>query len=217
MFDSISGRYDLLNGALSLGVDKFWRRTLLKRAARQQPKCVLDVATGTGSLAIALKRSGAKRIVGVDISEKMLEAARKKPKSAGIEFIKADGEQLPFESGEFDVAAIAFGIRNFENIGKGLEEMKRVLRSGGTLLALELSLPSNPIVRGVYKLYFYGLLPLAGRLVSRSAYAYRYLPLSVGEFPPREKFVEEIKKVGFTEAMATPLTLGIATIYEAKK
>ena len=217
MFDSISGRYDLLNGVLSLGVDKLWRRALLRRAARQQPTCALDVATGTGALAIALKRSGATRIVGVDISEKMLEAARKKPKSAGIEFVKADGEQLPFKSGEFDVAAIAFGIRNFENIGRGLAEMKRVLRNGGTLLALELSLPSNPIVRGAYKLYFYGVLPLVGRLISRSAYAYRYLPLSVGEFPPREKFVEEVEKAGFTEAMATPLTLGIATIYEAKK
>jgi demethylmenaquinone methyltransferase/2-methoxy-6-polyprenyl-1,4-benzoquinol methylase len=138
-------------------------------------------------------------------------------RSAGVEFVKADGESLPFEDGAFDVVAVAFGIRNFEDIDKGLEEMNRVLRSGGTLLALELSLPSNPIVRGFYKLYFYGLLPLAGRLVSRSAYAYRYLPLSVGEFPSQKKFVEKIQNAGFTNANAAPLTLGIATIYEAKK
>ncbi len=217
MFNSISEHYDLLNGVLSLGVDKFWRKVMLKRATRQQPKCVLDVATGTGDSAIALKKSGAKRIVGVDISEQMLDVARRKTAASGIEFIRADGELLPFESDVFDAVTIAFGIRNFEDIGKGLCEMRRVLRSGGTLLVLELSLPSNIIVRGLYKFYFYGILPTIGKLVSRSSYAYRYLPLSVGEFPPRDKFVEELKKAGFTEAIGKPLTLGLCTIYEARK
>jgi demethylmenaquinone methyltransferase/2-methoxy-6-polyprenyl-1,4-benzoquinol methylase len=218
MFDSISAHYDMLNGVLSLGVDKFWRRVLLKRAARQQPAAALDVATGTGDVAIALKqKSGARRVVGVDISEEMLAVARKKKQDADIEFVTANGELLPFEDGTFDVVSIAFGIRNFEDRVKGLEEMRRVLRSGGTLLVLELSLPTNLVLRGLYKLYFFGLLPLVGRLISRSAYAYRYLPLSVGEFPPRKKFVEEIRQAGFSQAAATPLTLGLATLYEAKK
>ncbi len=217
MFDSISGHYDLLNGVLSLGVDKFWRRVMLKRVAKLQPKCVLDVATGTGDSAIALKKSGAERIVGVDISEQMLEVARSKTAAVGLEFIKADGELLPFEDDTFDAATIAFGIRNFEDIPQGLREMRRTLRSGGTLVVLELSLPSNIIVRGLYKLYFYGVLPLVGRMVSRSKYAYTYLPLSVGEFPPRAKFLEELHRAGFAEAKATPLTLGLATIYEARK
>ncbi len=217
MFDSISERYDLLNGVLSMGVDKFWRKVMVKRVAAQRPTAVLDIATGTGDSAIALKKSGARHIVGIDISEQMLEVARKKTAAAGIAFIKADGEMLPFESASFDAATIAFGIRNFENRKQGLREMHRVLNSKGVLVVLELSLPQSALLRGMYKFYFYGLLPLVGRMVSRNSYAYRYLPNSVGEFPRQETFVAELKEAGFSEVAARPLTFGLSTIFEAKK
>jgi demethylmenaquinone methyltransferase/2-methoxy-6-polyprenyl-1,4-benzoquinol methylase len=217
MFDSISGQYDLLNRLLSLGVDRWWRHSMARRVRRHSPQSVLDVATGTGDSAIALKKSGASRIVGVDISEQMLEQARKKPRSAGVEFVKADGEQLPFGDCSFDAVTISFGIRNFEQRQQGLKEMKRVLKQSGALVVLELSMPANRIIRRLYKLYFLSVIPMVGKLVSRNSYAYRYLPCSVDEFPPRQAFAAEIKDAGFEKVKATPLSGGLATIYEAKK
>jgi demethylmenaquinone methyltransferase/2-methoxy-6-polyprenyl-1,4-benzoquinol methylase len=217
MFDSISARYDLLNHLLSLGVDRWWRRSMARCAGQSHPHRILDVATGTGDSAIALKKSGATRIVGVDISAQMLKQAKAKPSAAGIEFIQANGEQLPFADGCFDVVTIAFGIRNFERRQQGLREMRRTLRPGGTLIVLELSMPANRIARGVYKLYFLKIVPLLGKLISRSSCAYRYLPYSVDEFPPRKAFTSEITEAGFEKVNATALSGGIATIYEARK
>jgi demethylmenaquinone methyltransferase/2-methoxy-6-polyprenyl-1,4-benzoquinol methylase len=217
MFDSISGRYDLLNHVLSLGVDRWWRKSMVRRARRCRPQSVLDVATGTGDSAIALKKSGATRIVGADISAQMLKVAEAKSGAAGIEFVKADGEQLPFEDGCFDVVTIAFGIRNFERRLQGLQEMRRVLRQNGTLIVLELSMPANGVARNLYKLYFLRVVPLLGRLISRNSYAYRYLPRSVGEFPPRKAFAAEIREAGFENVKAATLSGGLATIYEARR
>jgi demethylmenaquinone methyltransferase/2-methoxy-6-polyprenyl-1,4-benzoquinol methylase len=217
MFDSISGRYDLLNRLLSLGVDRWWRRSMVRRVRRQKPQSVLDVATGTGDSAIALKKSGAVRIVGVDISGQMLRQAKKKPKSAGIEFIKADGELLPFDDCCFDAVTISFGIRNFERRQQGLREMRRVLKQNGTLIVLELSMPAGRIIRSLYKLYFLRIVPLVGRLISRNSYAYRYLPHSVDEFPLRSIFMAEVSAAGFEQVRATLLSGGLATIYEAIK
>jgi demethylmenaquinone methyltransferase/2-methoxy-6-polyprenyl-1,4-benzoquinol methylase len=217
MFDSISGQYDLLNRLLSLGVDRWWRRSMVKRVRRHKPQSVLDVATGTGDSAIALKKSGAARIVGVDISEQMLRIAKQKPSAAGIELVKADGELLPFDDECFDAVTISFGIRNFEQRRQGLQEMRRVLKQNGLLLVLELSMPSNRIIRSLYKLYFLSVVPAVGRLVSRNSYAYRYLPCSVDEFPPRQAFAAEIKGAGFEMVKTTPLSGGLATLYEAKK
>ncbi|MDR0566712.1 MAG: bifunctional demethylmenaquinone methyltransferase/2-methoxy-6-polyprenyl-1,4-benzoquinol methylase UbiE [Prevotellaceae bacterium] len=217
MFDSISRQYDLLNRLLSLGVDRWWRKSMAKRVRRHKPQSVLDVATGTGDSAIALKKCGAARIVGVDIAEQMLKHARKKPAAAGIEFVKADGERLPFDNGCFDAVTIAFGIRNFEQRRKGLQEMQRVLKQNGLLVVLELSMPANRIMRRLYKLYFLRVVPALGKLVSRNSYAYRYLPCSVDEFPPQQAFAAEIKNAGFERVKATALSGGLATIYEAKK
>lgn len=217
MFDSISGRYDLLNHVLSLGVDRWWRRSMVQRAKRCRPQSVLDVATGTGDSAIALKKSGAVRIVGVDISAQMLKVAKAKPNAAGIEFVEADGEQLPFEDCCFDVVTIAFGIRNFEQRRRGLQEMRRVLKQSGTLIVLELSMPANRILRGIYKLYFLKAVPLLGKLISHNGYAYRYLPRSVDEFPSRKAFADEVREAGFEKVKAAALSGGLATIYEARK
>ncbi|MDR0711211.1 MAG: bifunctional demethylmenaquinone methyltransferase/2-methoxy-6-polyprenyl-1,4-benzoquinol methylase UbiE [Prevotellaceae bacterium] len=217
MFDSISGQYDLLNCLLSLGVDRWWRRSMVKRVRRHAPQSVLDIATGTGDSAIALKKSGALRIVGVDISEQMLRQARKKPTAAGVEFVKADGELLPFDDGCFDAVTISFGIRNFEQRQQGLQEMQRVLKQNGALVVLELSMPANRMIRRLYKLYFLKVVPSVGKLISRNNYAYRYLPCSVDEFPPRQAFAAEIKNAGFEKVKATSLSGGLATIYEATK
>jgi demethylmenaquinone methyltransferase/2-methoxy-6-polyprenyl-1,4-benzoquinol methylase len=217
MFDSISGQYDLLNHVLSLGVDRWWRRSMVQRVRQRHPQSVLDVATGTGDSAIALKKSGAARIVGVDISAQMLKVAQAKPNAAGIEFVKADGELLPFEDCCFEAVTIAFGLRNCEQRLQGLQEMRRVLKQNGTLVVLELSMPANRILRSIYKLYFLRIVPLLGRLISRSSYAYRYLPYSVDEFPPRKAFVDEVRRAGFAEVKAAALSGGLATIYEARK
>jgi demethylmenaquinone methyltransferase/2-methoxy-6-polyprenyl-1,4-benzoquinol methylase len=189
---------------------------MVQRVKRCHPHSVLDVATGTGDSAIALKKSGATRIVGVDISAQMLEVAKQKKRAAGIELMQADGEHLPFGDATFDVVTIAFGIRNFEKRAQGLQEMRRALKEGGTLVVLELSMPSGA-AQLLYKLYFWGILPLVGRLISRNAYAYRYLPRSVNGFPPQEAFVAELRNLEFREVKVKRLSGGLATIYEAKK
>jgi demethylmenaquinone methyltransferase/2-methoxy-6-polyprenyl-1,4-benzoquinol methylase len=147
----------------------------------------------------------------------MLKLAKKKPTSAGIEFVKADGELLPFEDCCFDAVTISFGIRNFEQRQQGLREMQRVLKQNGALVVLELSMPTGRLIRNLYKLYFLRVVPLVGRLISRNNYAYRYLPYSVDEFPPRKVFAAEIKNAGFEQVKATLLSGGLATIYEARK
>lgn len=221
MFNDIANRYDLLNHMLSFGIDRRWRRKLIRRLPAESKIALLDVATGTGDLAIAAAASTQCIITATDIAEKMMEAGRRKVESAGltnrITFLKADAEALPFEEAAFDAVMAAFGVRNFEIPGKGLAEFFRVLKPGGKLLILEFSMPKNKGLRIIYSLYFGRILPLIGRLVSKHPDAYRYLPDSVSDFPFGDAFTSLLIDAGFTRATATPLSGGIATLYEAAK
>jgi demethylmenaquinone methyltransferase/2-methoxy-6-polyprenyl-1,4-benzoquinol methylase len=220
MFNSISGKYDLLNGMLSLGVDKYWRYRVVRLVKKKKPETILDVATGTGDLAIAMLKTGANTIVGVDISVNMLQVAKKKlsatPQSS-VTLQLADGEKLPFEDASFDVVTIVFGVRNFDNRLAGLKEMHRVLNPGGTLIVLEFSMPRNPFIGLPYKFYFFKVLPWIGKMVSKNSYAYIYLPQSVEEFPKAEVFAQELLDAGFSQVNKQSLTFGLVDMYEAKK
>jgi len=221
MFDSISKRYDFLNHMLSMNIDKGWRKKVVKIAAAENPKQILDVATGTGDLAIALTKAKPQSIMGIDISNGMLEVGRKKIKEKGMDKIitlqQADSENLPFEDDAFDVVTVAFGVRNFENLEKGMSEIRRVLKPGGKALVLEFSQPTGFPFKQVYKFYFKNILPTLGKAISKDASAYTYLPESVNAFPYGEKFVEVLQKVGFKQNKFQPVTFGVATIYEAVK
>ena len=221
MFDNISNRYDLLNHLLSVNIDKIWRRNAIKRLKRFQPKTILDIATGTGDFAIAATKIGGAKITGIDISEGMLDVGRKKiARKNLIDFIelqKADSENLPLESNSFDAAIVGFGVRNFENLEKGLAEILRVLKPGGVFYVLEFSKPAKTPFKQFYKFYFTRILPLVGRMVSKDTNAYTYLPESVNEFPAGERFLTILADVGFTENRCFPQTFGIASIYEARK
>lgn len=221
MFDHIAPRYDFLNHFLSVGIDKLWRRKLVKMLSKEQPQHVLDVATGTGDLAIAVSRSGVPKIIGVDISEQMISIGQRKVNEKGLSNIitlqYGDSERLVFESDHFDAVTVAFGVRNFEHLEQGLSEMCRVLRIGGKAYILEFSMPSNIFVKTFYKFYFKRILPLVGRLLSGHAEAYTYLPESVERFPQNERMVAIMETVGFSETSYRHLTFGIATIYVGKK
>jgi len=221
MFDNISNRYDLLNHLLSANIDKIWRRNTIKKLTRFQPKTILDIATGTGDFAIAATKIGGAKIIGIDISEGMLDVGRKKIARKNltdfIELQKADSENLPLENDSFDAAIVGFGVRNFENLKKGLTEILRVLKPGGVFYVLEFSKPQKPPFKQFYKFYFTRILPLVGRMVSKDINAYTYLPESVNEFPAGERFLTILADVGFTENRCFPLTFGIASIYEARK
>ena len=206
MFDRIAPRYDRLNQVLSLGIDKSWRRTLIREVLHAQPTRALDVATGTGDLALALSLAGVPEVVGVDISQEMLAVAR--TKAAGVRFERADCEALPFADGAFDVATVAFGVRNFELV--------RMLRPGGVLAILELSTPTSPIVRAAHGLYTRAVLPRVGAAVSGERAAYEYLPASVAAFPSGSRFVRVLEDAGAVDVRCVPLTLGIATLYLAR-
>lgn len=221
MFDHISHRYDFLNHLLSLNIDKLWRRKAIKLLERYQPKSILDIATGTGDFAIAAKRLNPKHITGVDLSEGMLNIGRKKLKRMGldklIELQKGDSEDLPFNDDSYDAAIVAFGVRNFENLEKGLAEIYRVLKPGGVFIVLEFSQPRKVPFRQLYFFYFDKILPLLGRMVSKDNRAYTYLPESVREFPDGDSFISVLEKTGFENNSWLPQTLGIASIYEAQK
>lgn len=221
MFDNISERYDFLNHVLSLNIDKAWRKKVVKMASQGQPKRILDVATGTADLAIALEKARPEKIVGIDISNGMLEVGRekvaKKDLSQLITLEQADSEDLPFENATFDAVTVAFGVRNFENLEKGLSEINRVLKPGGKLLVLEFSQPQKFPFKQVYRFYFKNILPGLGRLVSKDSSAYTYLPESVDAFPYGEKLTAILKDCGFATASYKPVTFGVATIYEALK
>jgi demethylmenaquinone methyltransferase/2-methoxy-6-polyprenyl-1,4-benzoquinol methylase len=222
MFDDIAPTYDALNHLLSLGIDRGWRRRVVGMAAADSPHRVLDVATGTGDLAIALARKmPSASVVGVDISEGMLALGREKVARRGlderVELQSGDAERLVFVGGEFDCVTVAFGVRNFGDIPRGLAEMQRVLRLGGRCFVLEFSEPRVPVFGWVYRLYFHRVLPLLGRLVSGDGGAYNYLPRSVGAFPSPERFSEMLREAGFGEIRTRRLTLGVAYIYEARK
>jgi demethylmenaquinone methyltransferase/2-methoxy-6-polyprenyl-1,4-benzoquinol methylase len=221
MFDNIAGNYDFLNHFLSMGIDIYWRKRLVKRLKKQAPKYILDVATGTGDLAIEMLKADPKKIIGIDISNGMLEVGRKKIKAKGLEDIitlqQADSENLPFDDDSFDAVSVSFGARNFENLEKGLSEMCRVMRPGGKLYILEFSKPTIFPFKQTYQFYFKYILPLVGKMVSKDNAAYTYLPESVGAFPYGSKLNNIIEKCGYSNVHNHPLTMGIATIYIAEK
>lgn len=221
MFDDISPKYDLLNHLLSANIDRLWRRKVIRMLEKRQPKTILDIATGTADFAIAASKIKDSKITGIDISEGMLEVGRKKVLKLGlsskIELIKADSESLPFDTGCFDAAIVAFGVRNFENLRKGLTEIQRVLKPGGEFYILEFSKPAKFPIKQLYQFYFNKVLPFIGGLVSNNKKAYTYLPDSVNEFPDGLKFLSILADIGFVEMSHHEQTFGIATIYKARK
>lgn len=221
MFDSISGRYDFLNHFLSLGIDIAWRKKAIRLLRDIQPKQILDVATGTGDFAIEALALNPDRVIGVDISEGMLEVGRKKMRErkleARIELRSGDSEKLPFEDNFFDAVIVAFGVRNFENLELGLGEMLRVLKPGGRVVILEFSKPSKFPMKQLYNVYFTAILPIVGRWISRDSSAYRYLPESVKAFPDGTDFINILSGLGYQHPQCEPLTFGISSLYWASK
>jgi demethylmenaquinone methyltransferase / 2-methoxy-6-polyprenyl-1,4-benzoquinol methylase len=221
LFDSIAYRYDLLNHLLSGGVDLYWRRRAIERLRDVAPKTILDVATGTADFAIASLRLDPSQIVGVDISANMLAIGQEKVRRKGYQDIislrPGEAERLEFSDGAMDATIVAFGARNFEHLEEGLSEMRRVLRQGGRIVVLEFSRPAQFPFRQFYFFYFRRVLPILGRLVSRSKDAYTYLPDTVMRFPEGDAFCAILAKVGFTNVQQQRLTFGIATIYTGDK
>jgi|TARA_B110000483_G_scaffold42641_1_gene53046 demethylmenaquinone methyltransferase / 2-methoxy-6-polyprenyl-1,4-benzoquinol methylase len=221
MFDNIAHRYDFLNHLLSAGIDRLWRKKAIKHIGRYSPKCVMDMATGTGDFAFdAANMLELDKIVALDLSEEMLAIGRKKMKKNRhniIEFVKGDSENLNYESNSFDAMTAGFGVRNFENLEKGLREMYRVLKPGAPLVILEVSQPNNKFLKAIFSVYFKGILPLVGRLFSKDHRAYTYLPESVEAFPKGEDFVKILKKMGYSNAKHQALTLGICAMYICEK
>ena len=222
LFDNIAPDYDRLNHILSLNIDKGWRKKAVRQIADQKrPMKVLDVACGTAdfTIEIAQKVAPGSIVTGGDISEGMMAVGKEKIKKAGVsaELYIADCEALLYEDDTFDRISVGFGVRNFEHLEIGIKEMFRVLRPDGKLVILELSVPSNPVIRWCYKLYFLKILPAVGGLVSGERGAYEYLPASVLRFPPPEQFVQILKAAGFNSVEHIPLTFGICRMYVCKK
>jgi demethylmenaquinone methyltransferase/2-methoxy-6-polyprenyl-1,4-benzoquinol methylase len=221
MFDNISPKYDALNHILSVNIDKLWRKRTIRKLKPYAPKSVLDIATGTGDFAVAAAKLSNVKITGIDISAGMLNVARQKIRNKNlaerIEFHKADSENLPFNTDSFDAAIVGFGVRNFENLKKGLTEIKRVLKPGGVFFVLEFSKPVSTPFKQIYMFYFMRILPFIGRLISKDGSAYSYLPESVKEFPDGEDFLAILAEVGFVKNRCFRQTFGIASIYEAHR
>lgn len=222
MFDTISENYDGMNRVISLGIDVSWRKKVIKLATANNPKNILDIATGTGDLAIQFAEKIADgKIIGLDLSEGMLSVARKKvlgkPYSEKIEFVQGDSEALPFEDNFFDSITVSFGIRNFENLEKGLSEILRVLRKDGVFVILETSVPTKFPVKQGYTVYAKYILPLMGRLLSKDKVAYQYLSESASVFPFGKELNNILSKIGFKDVDNKPQTFGVATIYTATK
>lgn len=221
MFNNISRKYDFLNHFLSLGIDVLWRKKAIKLLKSAQPKIMLDVATGTGDFALEALKLNPTKIIGVDISEGMLAVGKEKMKAKKVEHIieleVGDSENLRFENNFFDAYTVAFGVRNFENLEKGLTEMLRVLKPNGTAIILEFSKPKKFPIKQLYHFYFKNILPGIGNLISKNNAAYTYLPESVYAFPDGADFTTLLNKIGYKNAQAIPLLFGIATIYKANK
>lgn len=221
LFDSIAYRYDLLNHLLSGGVDLYWRRRAVEHLRDIQPGRILDVATGTADLAIAALRLNPVEIIGVDIAEEMLKRGRmkieKRRAQSKITLQTGEAEHLEFETGSFDAAIVAFGVRNFENLELGLSEMHRVLRAGGKIVVLEFSRPGYFPFKQLYFFYFRSILPFVGRIISKSDIAYRYLPDTVMKFPEGREFRSILDTAGFRNVSEERLTFGIATVYSGIK
>ncbi|MBC8265785.1 MAG: bifunctional demethylmenaquinone methyltransferase/2-methoxy-6-polyprenyl-1,4-benzoquinol methylase UbiE [Flavobacteriales bacterium] len=220
MFDNIAKNYDFLNHTLSFGMDFYWRKKAIENLTNN-PKMILDVATGTADFAIAASKLNKVQITGIDISKNMLEIGKKKVAQKGLEkqinLQLADSENLPFKNESFDAITAGFGVRNFENLEVGLSEMCRVLKQGGIAVILEPSTPKIFPIKQIYSAYFHHILPFFGQLISKDKRAYNYLPESVDAFPENEKFMSILKKVGFSKAHYIPLTLGIVSLYIAIK
>ncbi len=223
MFDNIAPTYDKLNHIMSLNIDRVWRRRVMRIVRRAKAHKIMDVATGTGDLAIAMaERVDRTQILGVDLSEEMLAVARRKVEKLGLQerimLEKGDAENLDMVASEsIDAATVAFGVRNFENIERGLSEIYRTLKPGGKLVVLEFSMPKNRLVRWVYSQYAHRLLPRIGGMISKDKQAYTYLPDSVEEFPAPERFAEMLRGVGFVRVKTRSQSFGIAYIYDATK
>jgi len=220
MFDNIAGSYDFLNHTLSLGMDNIWRKIAIKKLSNK-PATILDIATGTGDFAISATKYTNATITGIDISQGMLDVGIEKITKKGltdrIQLQLADSENLPFQNNSYDAITAGFGVRNFEDLNKGLSEMYRTLKSGGIVAILEPSEPTYFPLKQFYKLYFHYILPFIGGIISKDKNAYTYLPNSVSAFPSRNDFLTELVKVGFKESKHIPLTFGIVSLYVAIK
>lgn len=218
MFDNISGTYDFLNHFMSLGIDVLWRKKAIRSLKKYRPQLMLDVATGTGDFALeSIRQLNPTKIIGVDISDGMLEVAREKIAKKGLEgqfeVRLGDSEGLLFEDDYFDAVTAAFGVRNFENLEKGLADICRVTKPGGRAVILEFSNPRVFPIKQLYNFYFHKITPFIGRVFSKDSRAYEYLPESVAQFPDGAEFTAILKKVGFCEAIARPQFFGVCTIY----
>jgi len=221
MFDAIAPRYDFLNRVLSGGIDQSWRKKVIKLVDSDSPNRVLDVATGTGDLAIMGANGGMQSVIGVDISEEMLEVGRRKVLSKGlndrVELQTGDAEKLPFSDQQFDAAMVAFGVRNFEDLAEGLNQICRVLKPGGRLVVLEFSQPKSFPIKQLYTFYGRYILPVVGQLISGDSAAYTYLPESIAVFPEGNDFLKYMEDAGFSNLLSRRLTFGIASIYSGTR
>lgn len=217
MFSAIAPRYDLLNRILSMGMDKRWRKTAIRRLEKKEG-LFLDVATGTCDVALEMKKQNPNaKIIGIDFAQEMLVAGKKKTAGRGIHLGRGDALALPFKGGTFDGATCAYGIRNFASLADGLKEILRTLKPGGAISILEFTTPSNRAVKALYLFYFSKILPLVGKVVSGHPDAYTYLPMSVMDFPDRERLAEIFAESGFVEVRIKPLTFGITDLVTARK
>lgn len=221
MFDNISGKYDFLNHFFSAGIDKRWRKKAIGELAELNPKKILDVATGTGDFAFEAMKLNPDKLVGIDISDGMLEVGRKKISARGLEksmeFKNADSEAIPFSDNQFDAVTVSFGVRNFQNLETGLKEILRVLKPGGKVVILEFSKPKRFPLKQAYFAYFRLIMPTIGKIVSKDKQAYGYLRQSVLAFPEGSEFESILAKLGFRSQKTLPVTGGIASIYTAQK
>lgn len=221
MFDNISERYDFMNHFLSLGIDHLWRKKAVALLKASKPQVILDIATGTGDFAIALLKLNPKRIVGMDISKGMLEVGKKKMQQRKIDHIiemqHGDSENLPFEANTFDAVTVAFGVRNFENLDKGLLEMLRVTKTGGKLVILEFSKPKKFPIKQAFKLYSRYVIPFFGKRIAKDEKAYAYLPESVNAFPEGNEFADILIQLGYQSVKTETVSGGIATLYTGTK
>ncbi len=221
MFDTISGEYDGLNRVISFGIDVKWRKKVVKIVEKTNPKTILDIATGTGDLAIALAKTNATKIIGLDISSGMLDVGKqkiiKKKLQNTIDMVLGDSENMPFEDSTFDAITVAFGVRNFETLEKGLSEILRVLKPNGIFVILETSVPIKPPFKQGYKMYTKYMLPVIGRLFSKDKSAYQYLSESASVFPYGETLNNILREIGFINVEDFPQTFGVATIYTSSK
>jgi demethylmenaquinone methyltransferase/2-methoxy-6-polyprenyl-1,4-benzoquinol methylase len=221
MFDNISGNYDNLNRVISFGIDVKWRKKVLKIVSDTKPKIILDIATGTGDLAILMTQTNAEKIIGLDISAGMLEVGKKKVAEKNlsdiIDLVLGDSESIPFEDNYFDAITVGFGVRNFEHLEKGFAEILRVLKPNGVFVILETSVPDKTPYKQGYKFYSKNILPIIGKLFSKDNSAYGYLSESAAVFPYGEALNNILRKIGFIDVVAMPQTFGVATIYSASK